>query len=235
VAEATRDPGLPAPDHLSGSSSHEAAKYIRRLIFEGHLSGGVRIPQDEIATALGRSRVPVREALIALEREGWVTIIPNRGAYVATFTPAAIRDHYELLGFTYGLAARRAVEKKAPGLKERLDDLAVGLRDVEALEVFNRSAVAFHAAIVDAADSPRIRGVLRSMSAIVPGNFFGQVPGSAAVEKRSASVIRRAIAAGDADRAAEEYRNVLRRHADMVVNLLDKRGFFRPTVPQGGD
>jgi len=52
------------------SSGDQAALYIRRLMFDGDLRPGTRVPQDEIAQALGVSRIPVREALIALEREG---------------------------------------------------------------------------------------------------------------------------------------------------------------------
>jgi DNA-binding GntR family transcriptional regulator len=217
---------LPTPESRLQTSGEEAMHYIRRLIFDGELPGGTRVPQDEIAAALGRSRVPVREALIALEREGWITVIPNRGAYVATFTRVAVRDHYELLGFTYGLAARRAVENNLPELDKRLLEISADLKNLDDLDRFNRATLAFHAAVVDAADSPRIRSVLRSMSAIVPGNFFEQVPSSAAVEKRHTTAIRRAIANRDADKAADQYQAMLRRHADQVVGLLDRRGFF---------
>jgi DNA-binding GntR family transcriptional regulator len=217
---------LPAPETRLQTSAEEAVSYIRRLIFDGELPGGTRVPQDEIAEALGRSRVPVREALIALEREGWITVIPNRGAYVATFTPVAVRDHYELLGFTYGLAARRAVENNQPELDKRLLEISAELKDVDDVDRFHRATLAFHAAVVDAADSPRIRTVLRSMSAMVPGNFFERIPGSAAVEKRHTTAIRRAIANRDAGRAAAQYQAMLRRHADQVVDLLDRHGFF---------
>ena len=217
---------LPVPETRPRTSAHEAVSYIRGLIFDGELPGGTRVPQDEIATALGRSRVPVREAVIALEREGWITVIPNRGAYVTTFTPLAVRDHYELLGFTYGLAARRAVENNLPELDKQLLEISADLKELDDLVRFHRATIAFHAAVVDAADSPRIRSVLRSMSALVPGNFFERVPGSAAVERRYTTAIRRAIANRDADKAAAQYQAMLRRHADQVVQLLDGRGFF---------
>jgi DNA-binding GntR family transcriptional regulator len=73
------------------SSGDQAALYIRRLIFDGDLRPGTRVPQDEIAQTLGVSRIPVREALIALEREGWVTIELHRGALStpSTKTPCA--------------------------------------------------------------------------------------------------------------------------------------------------
>jgi DNA-binding GntR family transcriptional regulator len=226
AADSTRVGRLSPPDTTAVSSADEAARYIRRLIFDGELPGGARIPQDEIAAALGRSRVPVREALIALEREGWVTVVLNRGAYVAQLPAGAVRDHYELLGFAYGLAASRAIEHDLPDLDERLGAIAADVREAVDLDVFNRATFSFHAAVVDAADSPRIKSMLRSMSAIVPGNFFEQVPGAAAVERKHLPTIRRAIANRDATKAASQYQVMLRRHADQVVDLLDARGFF---------
>ncbi|HET6663353.1 MAG TPA: GntR family transcriptional regulator, partial [Acidimicrobiales bacterium] len=67
------EPVLPAPlakgpGLVRMSSGDQAALYIRRLMFDGDLRPGTRVPQDEIAQALGVSRIPVREALIALER-----------------------------------------------------------------------------------------------------------------------------------------------------------------------
>jgi DNA-binding transcriptional MocR family regulator len=56
------------------SVSEEVADHIRQLVFFGELRDGERIPQREIALALGVSSVPVREALAALQREGVVTI-----------------------------------------------------------------------------------------------------------------------------------------------------------------
>ena len=89
-------------------SGEQAAAYIRQLVFDGQLHEGMRLPQDEVAKAVGVSRIPIREAIIALEREGWVTTKLHRGTFVNAFDEQVIRDHYELFGLVYGLAARRA-------------------------------------------------------------------------------------------------------------------------------
>ena len=89
-------------------SGQYIASYIRRLIFEGELRAGMRVPQDAIASDLGVSRIPVREALIVLEREGWVTNEMHRGAFISALDEQAVHDHYELFGLIYGFAAKRA-------------------------------------------------------------------------------------------------------------------------------
>src|ERR1700680_1889411 len=85
-------------------SGDQAAAYIRQMIFEGELRPGERLPQDVIAKTLGISRIPVREAIVALEREGWLTTRFHHGAFVNTFDEDTIRDHYDLFGLIYGLA-----------------------------------------------------------------------------------------------------------------------------------
>jgi DNA-binding GntR family transcriptional regulator len=77
-------------------SGEHIASHVRSLIFEGELRPGMRVPQDAIAQDLGVSRIPVREALIVLEREGWVTNEMHRGAFINALDEPTVHDHYEL-------------------------------------------------------------------------------------------------------------------------------------------
>ena len=222
---------LPAPEALGRQSSGEhAAVYIRRLIFDAALRPGERIPQEQIAQALGLSRIPVREGLIALEREGWVTIEMHRGAFVTALDEQAARDTYELFGLVYGFAVRRAIGRARPDLAARLDDLARQLQRADDPVEMQRLTIAFHAAIVDAAASPRIKVVLRAMSGLVPGNFFALVPGAVGVERHGLADIARAVADGDADRASDGYERMMRRLGELVVQLFAERGLFEETA-----
>src|ERR1700681_724882 len=121
--------GLPAADGpiLRRSSGEQAALYIRRLIFDGELRPGARVPQEEIAQTLGISRIPIREALIALEREGWVTIEMHRGAFITAINVQAVRDHYELYGLLQGFAVRRALATQDSEWIDHLGDIAAKL------------------------------------------------------------------------------------------------------------
>jgi DNA-binding GntR family transcriptional regulator len=223
---ATRE-ALPSPEHPARQSSGDhAAVYIRRLIFDGRLRPGERIPQEQIAQALGVSRIPVREALIALEREGWVTIEMHRGAFVNALDEQAARDTYELFGLVYGFAVRRAISRTSTTLAERLDETARQLTQTDDPEELSRLTIAFHAAIVDAAASPRIKAVLRAMSGLVPGNFFALVPGAIEVERKGLSGIAGAVAKGDAEKASDGYERMMRRQGELVVKLFADRGLF---------
>ena len=211
------------------SSGDHAEVYIKRLIFDQHLKAGDRVPQDEVATALGISRIPVREALIALEREGWVTIEMHRGAFVNEFDEQAVRDHYTLFGLVYGFAARRALERDRHGNGELADELGSILARVKGSDdpaTIGSATLAFHDAIIDVARSPRIRTILGAMSGLIPGNFFAVVPGAIAVEREGLSAITRAVKRGDGDAASKEYARMLDRHGDLVVDVFRSRGFF---------
>jgi DNA-binding GntR family transcriptional regulator len=214
------------------SSGEQAAMYIRRLIFDGVLREGDRVPQDAIAEQLGLSRVPVREALLSLEREGWVTIKPHRGAFIGALDESVVRDHYELYGHVYSFAARRAAQRRSPELLAKLAELQKDIASTDDAREAWRLNLAFHGTLVDMARSPRLQSVLRAMAGIVPGNFFALVPGSIDVEKRGTAAILRALRRGDADRVAEEYVAMMSQQGDLVVELFRKRGIL-PTEEAG--
>jgi DNA-binding GntR family transcriptional regulator len=210
------------------SSGDHAALYIKRLIFDQKLRAGDRIPQDEVAQALGISRIPVREALIALEREGWISIEVHRGAFVTDLDEFAVRDHYTMYGLIYAFAARRALDRVDDPIElaDRLDAIVAELGTTDDPVTAARVAVAFHQAIVEPTRSPRIQTILGAMSRLLPGNFFAEVPGAIPVERKGLTAIARAIRRADRDAATRGYENMMRKHGDLVVELLTSRGFF---------
>lgn len=214
-----------APDGtlVRQASGEQAAAYIRRLIFDGELLPGTRLPQDQIAKALGVSRIPVREAVVGLEREGWVTTHLHRGAFINSFDDATIRDHYELFALIYGLATRRAIARNDPEVFARLGAIARKVAATDDPVEVQELALAFASTVVEAAHSPRIPVVLRAMSALVPGPFFQLVPAAIPIEQRGLPAIARAAKKGDADRAAKEYVKMFEQQAEAVVELFRQR------------
>jgi DNA-binding GntR family transcriptional regulator len=209
-------------------SGEHIASHIRRLIFEGVLRPGARVPQDTIANDLGVSRIPVREALIVLEREGWVTNEMHRGAFINALDEQAVHDHYELYGLIFGFAAQRAASRRSAELPEHLAELQLTFANATTAAEQHRSSVDFHDAILKVAASSRINVALRSMSALVPGDFFDSVPDAVEVQKRGLAAIVRAMKQGDGDKASAEYVKLMRLVGNKVVQLFDARGLFEP-------
>ena len=90
----------------------------------------------------------------------------------------------------------------------------------------HRLTIAFHAAIVDAAASPRIKVVLRAMSGLLPGNFFELVPGAIDIERKGLAAIAKAVGERDADKGSGGYERMMRRQGELVVKLFADRGLF---------
>jgi DNA-binding GntR family transcriptional regulator len=82
---------------------------VRERIINGELAAGSRIDQDALAAEFGVSRMPVREALRQLDAEGFVTLVPHRGAVVSQLGSAEVEEIYEMRAVLEGLACRLAL------------------------------------------------------------------------------------------------------------------------------
>jgi DNA-binding GntR family transcriptional regulator len=219
------DVDTPSRVLLRPTSTQQVADYIRRQIFEGKLRVGDRVPQDEIAADLGVSRVPVREAVIALDREGWVMIQPHRGAFVVGLDQNSTRDHYELLGRVYGYGAHRTAERATPEEIAALAKIHTDLQAATDPHEFSQLNMEFLRRLVVLARSRRVSSTIRLMAVqIVPGDFFAEVPDAIKIHKRHLRNILKALKAGDGETAEREIIVMLRQEADLVVELLTSRG-----------
>jgi len=96
---------------------------VRQAILDGALSPGSRIDQNQLAADLNVSLVPIREALKTLEGEGFVQIIPRRGAFVTEVSLEDMEDLYFARQILEGQAAYHAVDHLTDADLERLDSL----------------------------------------------------------------------------------------------------------------
>ena len=84
---------------------------LREAIINGHLKPGERLMEIQLADEMGVSRTPVREAIRKLELEGFVVMIPRKGAYVAGISLKDIADVFEIRAALESLAAALAAER----------------------------------------------------------------------------------------------------------------------------
>jgi DNA-binding GntR family transcriptional regulator len=199
------------------------ARYVRRLVFEGALTEGQRLPQDDIAAAIGVSRIPVREAIIVLEREGWIHVIAHRGAFVNVLDEQAVLDRFALYSRFYGFAARRAIDRMTLEACVSLAALAGEIDDAANPTAFERANGRYLSALVHLAGSNRLIAVLRSTSQIVPGNFFAVIPNAMAIQKAGIADLQLALTTGDAAAAEQIFASVEDRLALEVIALMNQR------------
>lgn len=205
------------------------AARIRDLIFSGQLRPGVKIDQDDIASQLGVSKLPVREALIALESEALVRNLPRRGSFVAPLTPEDVRDHYRI----YGLLSAVAAERAATGLSDaqldelgelltRMDDPALTADEQERLNF------EFHRGINRAGGSARLNSVLQLLAYSIPARFYEFTAGWSDEAAQHHRAILAALRQRDGETASREMEGHLRAGGDYAVRLLAESGFWEP-------
>jgi DNA-binding GntR family transcriptional regulator len=207
------------------------AEHIRHLVFTGELRPGDRIPQADLADELGVSRLPVREAVIELGRDGLVTVEPHSGAFVAPFDADVVRQHFEIVGLVQGLAADALAESQDPVVIAELEDLvrrinnAADAGDPVAVHAFTME---FLRVMNLGGGSSRQQAVLRTLARMLPTGFFAEVPGGAESERAGVARILDGIRSGSRDAARRACVSVQRAHAEVLIEYLTDRGVFTP-------
>lgn len=107
------------------------AQALRRAIVLGHLEQGVHLKEPALAQRFGVSRLPIREAIAQLEREGLVRIEPRRGAFVVGVTAQGIKDIYDCRLLLESYAVRRVAdridEQGVAALEALIDQMDAGV------------------------------------------------------------------------------------------------------------
>jgi DNA-binding GntR family transcriptional regulator len=206
------------------AASDAAAEYIRRQIFHGHYPPNTRVPQDQVALDLNISRIPIREALVTLNSEGYVVLEANRGAIVTAFNAEDLRCFFKMRGFTLALAAQRCARQADPVVIRTLNEVRDRMFAAVSMDEFAEHGERFNRHIAEFGGSPRLRAAIARYRNIVPGNFFAEVAGTREVESESARRISAAIANQDVDGVLDCYLDRGREHAERLIALLAERG-----------
>jgi DNA-binding GntR family transcriptional regulator len=89
----------------------ELVERLQRLIIEGDLTPGEKVPEKELCERFNVSRTPMREALKVLANAGLVTLTPNRGASVTEVTVEDLQEVFPVMGALEALSGELACEK----------------------------------------------------------------------------------------------------------------------------
>jgi DNA-binding GntR family transcriptional regulator len=141
-----------------------AYEQIRRRILDNLWPPGHRALEQEVALALGMSRTPVREALVRLQSEGLVEVVPRHGMRVLPVSPTDMREIYEILTALECMAAellarRRPSDAELQPLVDatRAMDRALAVDDLDA---WARADEQFHAQLLDLAGNRRLQATV---------------------------------------------------------------------------
>ena len=172
---------MTAPDFaFRPQLAEDVARYVRKRIFDGTYAAGQYIRLDQLATELGVSVTPVREALFVLSAEGLLSQQPRRGFVVVSLTGRDLTDVANVQAHIGGeLAARAAVNITDEQLRE-LEKVQTELEDAYASDDDDRAVRLnheFHKAINVAADSPKLAQLMSQITRYAPESVFPTITG----------------------------------------------------------
>lgn len=218
----------PGPTQLIGQG-HQPLRTVvcdelRRRIVNGDYEAGSRLIEEHLATDLGVSRSPVREALRVLESEGFVNMTPRYGAYVATLSTEEVVEIFEIRSVLEALAARLAARNSTAVQSARLGEVLTAYRsavyggDPSTITALNAD---FHDLVLELSGNRRLREVLAPLRGRLQRIFRESVKGGRPLQSlEEHEEIARAIEQHAEDLAAD----IGRRHVERArQSFLDSR------------
>ena len=193
---------------------------LRDAIVDGTLAPGEVVRDTELATWLGVSRTPVREALLRLGETGLVRAAPGRSTVVAEIDLAEVREAHAVVASMHRLAVAEAVARLTPADLDRMQ--AANTRFARAIESHDTEAALaadddFHGVAVEASANRALATVLDQFGPVVRRLERLRFASIAAVD--SVDLHDRLVAAcraGDADAAADVAFRTWQNLADLI-------------------
>ncbi|MEX4004451.1 GntR family transcriptional regulator [Paraburkholderia sp. EG285A] len=197
-----------------------AADELRRRIMVGEFAEGFQLKQDALATEFGISRIPLREALVQLESEGLVEILPHKGAIVSKLSGDELIELFELRSLLEPMLLKLSIPKLTAQDFEELDRiLAEFAKELQGrkTERWGDLNTRFHEILLSRADRPKTHGIVTSLLR----------------QTDRYTRLHLSLSAGISDRAAEEHVELVRlcrKHEMRNAAALLKRHIL-----QGGE
>jgi DNA-binding GntR family transcriptional regulator len=218
----TNDHVRDAPRLENRTLRERVFEHLRDEILSGELPAGTELHEVGLASSLGVSRGPLREALGRLSAEGLVTITPRRGAVVTKLSKREFVEAYQVREALESLAVRLAVPRLTDADRRRLHDLSeemVRAADDGDAQAFFEANRRFHQIIVAASGNERLQEMHRLLIAQMARLLARsqQLRGGLQQSIAEHRAILEAVDAGDAERAAR----LMEEHIEVPQRVLD--------------
>lgn len=190
---------------------------VREAILGGVVPPGARLRQEELAELFGTSRIPVREALRALEYEGLVTSEPHRGFTVTSLDADDVEEVYDLRIVLEGHALRLAVplltDDDLSELGQLYDEMTTAATPDEQLAAREH----FYLRLYSVSGRPRLVGLIaRLRQEVARALRWPTLQHAPSIHQAFFEAVRM----GDADRAVTQLSAHYRRTALMIRRYI---------------
>ncbi len=216
------------PQKFKETRADIAHAELKNSILENELPAGYQAMEPELALRCGVSRTTIREALIRLEAEGLIEMVPRRGARVLPIVADDMREIYQLLislesDAVYELANRGLSEEEIDRLSAANASMAQAL-DKEDLSEWAVADDAFHRGILDIQCNKRLGKIVNSLMdqahrARLVTRKFRPFPTKSVDEH---SRLLDAIQNRDTDAARNLFQAHRKRSANEILEILEK-------------
>lgn len=188
------------------SLSLQAVDLLRERIYAHTLAPGQRLDETVLATQLGISRTPLREALKVLAAEGLVDLQPHRGCFVTELSLQDLEDIFPIMAMLEGRVAREVAEKRGPDQLQALDALHERLEHHAAagrIDEYYETNYVFHDTLQTYAGNRWLQGVIGDLRKLLKlsRHHSLRLEGRLAQSLAEHRALMRALHAGDADAA----------------------------------
>lgn len=210
------------------SRVNEAYERLKAEILENRMPPGFQGTEPEIAEHLDMSRTPVREALIRLQSEGLVALVPRRGVRVLPISPRDMQDIYQLLTVLEPEAAADVAEAglsptQIAKLEAATADMEQALKD-DNLDLWAAADDRFHRELLNGNANGRLTAFVQTLfdqahRARIVTLRLRDVPWKSTEDHRD---ILKAVTDGDAARTRKLFRAHRERAAQELLRVLEK-------------
>ncbi|MCE5242161.1 MAG: GntR family transcriptional regulator [Desulfobacteraceae bacterium] len=145
------------------SLREQVYEFLRAELHSGRLLPGSAINLSVICSRLGISKTPLRDALLQLDTEGFVTISPRRGVFVNKLTLEDIRHSYEIVGALEAAVITSVFDSFKQSHLEKMRWVNSNLRaalEREDFENYYQLNIAFHRVFHDLSDNVMLQRII---------------------------------------------------------------------------
>ncbi|TLM66618.1 MAG: GntR family transcriptional regulator [Deltaproteobacteria bacterium] len=211
---------------------------IRDAILRGALKPGERVSEPELAERFGISRTPIREAFRQLESEGYLEVIPRKGAVVASLSERDVVEFYAIKSILEGHAARIAAERLSDRDIERLEAINAKLQQIAAdgdVKSFFRVHDEFHDLFIKASGNDKLAELITQL--VLKFNRLRLAslsqPGRMEISVQEHRKIIEAFRQHDGERAENLVRRTATIGAEVLIHSLAQEQGKKTPAPLG--
>lgn len=194
---------------------------LREVILNGQLKPGERLMEVQLAEEMGVSRTPVREAIRKLELEGFVVMIPRKGAYVSDLSTKDIADVFEIRSALETLAAVLACDRITNEELEELERILIKVADCVAandLEKLVEADTQFHDVLYKASRNSRLVQIISNLRENI--QRFRAISMGTPGRMRETFEEHKQLVEAITERNAELARRIAQEHIDNAENRM---------------